>query len=262
MLNHKAQFHFFETLNVFLPTERRARLFTYHFKGIASVKNLIEALGIPHTEIALIIVNGKKAAFHYSVKDDDQILVYPYNYPRYFGLSFIINKITALIRNRNIKFVVDVNLGKLAKYLRICGFDVVFDWEWDDNRIIDHGVEEKRVILTRDIGLLKNKKVKLGYWVRSQDPEVQIVEVIKRYHLLSCITPFKRCLHCNNLLRPIAKKSVKDRVESMIYDKYHRFYRCDACQKIYWKGPHYDNMKNLIRTIKRNGRLFLIRRQR
>jgi len=246
MLKHQAFFYFFGSLNDFLPEEKKGQKFVYHFKGIASVKNLIEAIGVPHSEIRKITNNNRKKFFNYTVKDNDLIRIYPYNY----GINKFILSLSSVFINCKIKFIIDVHLGKLGKYLKICGFDVLYNWKWDDNDIIKYANRDNRIILTHDAGLLKNKKVNKGYWTRSQNPDEQIVEVIDRYHLSGKIKPLKRCLHCNNLLVKTSKTEIKNKVPFMIFNKYRQFLCCHKCDNIYWKGPHYDSMKAFIKKIK------------
>ncbi|MBN2544278.1 MAG: hypothetical protein JXB50_00685 [Spirochaetes bacterium] len=246
MLKHQAFFHFFGSLNDFLSDEKKGQSFVYNFKGIASVKNLFEAIGVPHPEIRKITVNNRKKDFIYKVKDNDLIKLCPFNY----GINKFFLSLLSIFASIKIKFIIDVHLGKLGKYLKLCGFDVLYNWKWDDDEIIKLASSQNRIILTHDIGLLKNKKVIKGYWIRSQYPDEQIIEVIERYHLLSKIKPFKRCLHCNNILIKIPKSKIKDKIPLMIYRKYKLFFFCLKCNKIYWRGSHYYNMKKFIKRLK------------
>ena len=192
----QARFRFYEELNDFLPQEKRKKAFTVSFSDKPSIKDIIEALGIRHSEIDLILVNGQSVDFCYPLQEGDAVAVYP---------TFKSINITPLIRLREmplreLKFVLDVHLGKLAKCLRLLGFDVSYDKQASDQEIIHCSVKEKRCILTRDIELLKNKKVVRGYWVRVTDPFEQIKEVLERFDLSGNIQPFTRCLKCNILL--------------------------------------------------------------
>lgn len=254
MLKHKVEFYFFGNLNDFLSEEKKNKNFIHVFKGRASIKNLIESIGVPHTEVAFITVNKKRVNFNYLVKDNDIIAIYPFNY----GIYFFINKIVSFFKSKNLKFILDVHLGKLAKYLRLCGFDVLYNFKWNDNEIIEKSIKENRIILTHDKGLLMNKKVIKGYFVRSLDPEEQLVEIIQRFLLLRKIKLFSRCLDCNNKLKRISRKEVIGKVERFIYEKYRKFFYCEVCNKIYWKGPHYKNMKCFIKKIK--SKLYLLKR--
>jgi uncharacterized protein with PIN domain len=224
-----AYFRFYEELNEFLPPEKRKREFEYSFKDNPSVKDAIEAIGVPHVEVDLILVNSISVSFTEKLKDGDRISVYP------VFEAFDIGSATHLRPKplREIKFILDVHLGRLAKYLRLCGFDTLFGKFYDDREIIETAVAEKRIILTRDRQLLKDKRVTHGYWIRSQFHNEQMTEVFVRFDLSARIHLFTRCITCNTLLE--------------------EFSRCPGCNRIYWEGSHYDNMKvtvnNVIRKV-------------
>jgi len=165
-----AYFRFYEELNDFLPQEKRKKLFPYEFNGTPSIKDAIEAIGVPHVEIDLILVNSLSVDFSYKLKNADSVSVYP------VFESFDIASVTHLREKplRDLKFVADVHLGKLTKYLRLYGFDTYYRTDLNDEEIIDLAGSDKRVILTKDKGLLKNKKVTRGYYIRSRYPRYQL----------------------------------------------------------------------------------------
>ncbi len=173
-MQKKAQFLFYEELNYFLPAEKSKLNFTYNFMGSPSVKDAVEAIGVPHTEIDLILVNGKSVSFSYHITEGDDISVYP------VFESMDIVEVTRLREKplRVAKFVLDVHLGRLAKNLRMLGFDTLYSNNYSDSEIANISTAENRIILTRDTGLLKNKKVTHGYWIRSQYPKEQLKEVM------------------------------------------------------------------------------------
>jgi uncharacterized protein with PIN domain len=145
--------------------------------------------------------------------------------------------------------VLDVHLGKLAKYIRMLGFDTIYENNFTDEFIIDKSIAENRIILTRDIGILKNGKTKHGYWLRSQEPRQQIGEIIKKYNLFSYIKPFTRCIKCNGLLVSINKNENADQLEPLTSKYYNEFYECENCKSIFWKGSHYERMQNFIENL-------------
>jgi uncharacterized protein with PIN domain len=238
-------FRFYEELNDFLPLLKRKTSFEYSFKGNPSAKDAIEALGIPHVEVDMIIVNGKPVDFSYKIKNEDQISVYP------VLESMDISGVSPLRDKplRVTKFVADVHLGRLSKYLRLCGFDTYFDADLSDNQIIGISLKEHRIILTRDRGLLKNKIVTHGYWIRSMKPEMQLKEVLQKFDLRNRLNPFVRCLKCNGLIEDVNKVEVKDRLLQRTKDFYTDFKRCKVCGNIYWEGSHYERMKKFILSI-------------
>jgi len=237
-----ADFRFFEELNDFLPSEKRKQWFTYYFKGNPSIKDSIEANGVPHTEIDLIMVNGNSVGFEYQLKDGDRVSCYP------VFESFDIAGLTRLREEplRNTKFILDVHLGKLARVLRMLGFDSLYSNKYEDREIVDIARAENRIILSRDIGLFKRRDVTHGYWVRSTHSEVQAFEVLKRFDLFRKIMPFTRCKACNSPLVPIEKEKILHRLEPKTRKYYNDFYTCRKCGRIYWKGSHYYSMLEKI----------------
>jgi uncharacterized protein len=239
-----ACFRFYEELNEFLPEFQRKQYIPYSFIGNPSVKDTIEALGIPHVEVDMILVNGISVDFSYKLRKDDSVSVYP------VFENLDISSVTHLREKplRNLKFILDVHLGKLAKYLRLCGFDTLFRKELEDQDIISLSLSENRIILTRDIGILKNKQVTHGYWIRSQYPVKQLEEVFMRLDLKNQIRLFVRCMECNDLLLDVSKKEIMDRLLPKTQQFYRRFRKCPGCDRIYWKGSHYERMKKFIES--------------
>lgn len=245
----QAYFRFYAELNDFLPYQKRKTTFTYHFWGKPSVKNAIQALNIPHTEVDLILVNGSPVNFLYRISSKDRITVYP------VFESLDISKINPLRQTplRRLRFVVDANVGKLARYMRMLGFDALYDNQFQDQEIIRISCEEKRVILTRDLGILKNNAVTRGYYLRAQDPWKQLQEVTQRFDLISDIKPFSRCMECNGALGRVAKHKIIEQLDEETRSVFKEFYQCASCNKIYWKGSHYEHMlasiEDLVKSI-------------
>ena len=240
-----AWLRFYEELNDFLPSYRKKQSFQHSFKGDPSVKDIIESLGVPHTEVDLILVNGRSVDFSYKPGNEDQVSVYP------VFESLNISELTHLRHKplRKVKFIADVHLGKLVRYLRLLGFDTLFDRDSDDNEIIDISVSGKRIILTRDRQLLKNKRVTHGYWIRSSHPREQIREVVDRFDLRNDLKTFTRCMECNGILSEISKEEVSGDLLPNTRQYYQVFRRCADCGKIYWEGSHFENMKKEIRNL-------------
>lgn len=239
-------FRFYEELNDFLPAEKVKVEFKHKFRGKVSVKDIIQSFGIPHTEIDLILVNGESVGFDYILSDGDRISVYP------VYESFDISNFQKLRPKplRNPKFILDVHLGKLARLMRMCGFDTIYENDLEDEDIVRRSVKESRTILTRDIGILKRNRVEHGYWIRNTDPEKQILEVMNRFHLSRHLKEFSRCISCNYNLEAVEKDNYKEQIPEKAFKYYDKFYKCTGCSKIYWKGSHYDGMIKLIKKIK------------
>jgi len=242
MVLKKATFCFFNELNDFISKRKKRSLIPYRFEGNPTVKNVIESIGIPHTEIDIILVNNESVKFSYHLKNRDLIFVYPFS--NYLNFSNVIHLIENPLDKP--KYIVDVHLGKLAKYLRMLGYDTLYKNSYKDIEIIKIARNEKRIVLTRDLGILKNKDVILGYWLRSQNPKDQLIEVITRFNLISSIQPFHRCINCNGIIKKTDKGSVIDNLNSETIKYSDEFYQCESCKNIYWKGTHYYKMKKFI----------------
>ncbi|HLY32058.1 MAG TPA: Mut7-C RNAse domain-containing protein, partial [Ktedonobacterales bacterium] len=147
------------------------------------------------------------------------------------------------------RFVLDVHLGRLAAYLRMLGFDTLYENHCDDDVLARISSEQARILLTRDVGLLKRGVVVYGYFVRATQPEAQLAEVARRYRLLGLIQPFARCLRCNGLLAPAPKAEVADVLPPNVRDDYEEFRRCQACEQVYWRGTHYQRMQRVIARL-------------
>lgn len=240
-----ARFRFYEELNDFLPEKRRKVYFNYEFKGNPSIKDAIESLGVPHVEIDLILVNGKSVNFSYRLKEGDYVSVYPVF--ESLDISSLVKLRTKPLRE--IKFIPDVHLGKLAKYLRLCGLDALFNNSYSDPEIVDLAVNEKRIIITRDREMLKNKLVTHGYWIRSQDPVEQLKEVITRFDLINKISVFTRCMRCNTILEDVEKEDIEKRLKPRTRKFFTTFKHCPGCNRIYWNGSHYESMKRFVEEI-------------
>ena len=241
-----AVFRFYAELNSLLPIKHRFREIRQVFKGSQTVKHLIESLGIPHTEIDLILVNGTSVDFSYIPKEGDHISVYP------VFESFDISTLNRLrpIPLRDSRFVLDGHLGRLAAYLRMLGFDCMYRNDFSDEELAQISDTEKRILITRDRGLLKRSQVSHGYLLTTRDPRQQLLAVIYRFDLVSSFKPFARCIACNGILMTINKEAVIDLLEPRTKQYFEKFKQCTDCGKIYWKGSHYDHMLGFIKWVR------------
>jgi uncharacterized protein with PIN domain len=240
-----ATFRFYAELNDFLAPNQRGAELRAVAKGPVSVKHMIEALGVPHTEAALVLANGKRVDFNYPVQDGDRFSVYPV-FRTLAGVTDLPHKPG--------RFVLDGHLGKLAAYLRMLGFDVCYRNHIDDDELAAISEREERILLTRDQGLLKRSIVAHGYWVRAKLPRQQVVEVLHRFNLFERIAPLTVCLDCNGRLKPVEKEAVIHRLEPLTKKYFDTFKACAECGKIYWPGSHYERMMRFIEEI-RKGRV-------
>jgi len=237
----QVQLRFYEELNDFLPPERRKVEFGHELTRRTSVKDLIEAFGVPHTEVEVILVNGRSVDFSYIVQAGDRISIYPV----FEGLD-----VSPLIRLRDRplrdpRFVIDANLGQLARYLRLLGFDALYRNRFTDKEVAQIASAERRIVLTRDRALLQHKIITRGYFVRAVKPREQVREVLARLDLHGALHPFTRCLRCNGELEDVDKNTVLHQLQPRTKKYYERFRRCRSCGQAYWKGSHFKRMERL-----------------
>lgn len=239
---NRATFRFYAELNDFISNPGKREAVSYLYRGSPSVKDAIEAQGIPHTEVDLILANGVSVDFHYHLRENDHISVYP---------VFEALDISPIIRLRErplrvTRFILDVHLGKLARNLRMLGFDSLYRNDYGDAEIVDTALKERRIILTRDRGILKIRSVTHGYCIRSSTPKQQVTEVLKRFDLYLQVRPFYRCMNCNGIIHPVNKMDIEHRLEDNTKSYYDEFSMCSVCKRLFWKGTHYEKMKAYI----------------
>ena len=235
----KATFRFYEELNDFLAPRRRRRDIEVDIAPTETVKHAIEALGVPHTEVELVLVDGTSVGFERRLADSERVAVYP----RFEALD-----ITPLLRLRErplrrTRFVADSHLGGLARRLRLSGFDTLFDNGWPDDELLRLSLAEGRIVLTRDRELLKRRELTHGCFVHAEQPDAQWREVIERLDLLGTASPFTRCLVCNGLLHAVPKSEVAPALPPSVRERHERFARCGGCARVYWEGSHWQRMR-------------------
>ena len=230
-------------LDFFLRSGTRGRSIERSLSEKTSVKDVIEACGVPHPEIDLILVDGQPVDFDYAIAAAANIELYPTRTPR------PVFKYKHLQATTAIRFVADGHLGKLARDLRLLGFDVAYDPTAEDRQLLEVMNRENRALLTCDRRLLMHAVVKTGYCPRSQNADEQTIEVIRRFDLLGSIAPFTRCLRCNAPLRKVSKAEVIERLEPLTKVYYEQFRRCTGCGQIYWAGSHFSKLQQRLDQI-------------
>ena len=226
------------SLNDFLPPARRQIAARLVVEQQRSVKDLIESLGVPHPEIDLVLVNGVSVAFEHAVQPEDRIAVYP-------QFACLDVATTSRVRPPPLeatRFITDVHLGKLARHLRLSGLDTDYWSGADDEGLAALAGSTQRILLTRDVGLLKRSRVVYGYFVRATDPRRQLVEVLRRFGPLD-LHPFTRCLRCNGVLRQVPKTTVEAGLLPRTRQEHEQFNRCEGCGRVYWQGSHWTRLK-------------------
>jgi uncharacterized protein with PIN domain len=219
--------------------------FLHHFDRNASIKDVIESFGVPHPVVGKLTVNGTEVGFDYILRDKDIVEASPLTPP----VNPFIPTILRPEALGSIAFVVDVNVGKLALHLRALGFDTVYESDTKDGKLAGIAYSQKRILLTRDTSLLKRKIVMHGYLLRSQNPTMQLIEVVHLYDLSNKIEPLSRCIPCNGLLVPVSKETILDRLEPLTKKYYESFHICEQCDKIYWPGSHQEKLVAFIQEV-------------
>ena len=241
-----AELRFYAELNDLLASDRRDRDITYPFDVAPSVKDAIEALGVPHTEVDLVLANGHPVDFGYRLADGDRISVYP------TFMTIDVSR-TSRVRPqppRELRFVADAHVGTLARYLRLLGFDTRFDPSLTDKALASISAKEERVLISRDRGLLKRSAVRHGVFVRDDEPRRQLVDLARRLDLWDRAAPFTRCMACNGLLDPVDKATIADRLEAGTRRHHDVFRRCTRCGRIFWAGSHHPHLLELIEEVR------------
>lgn len=203
---------------------------------------MIEALGVPHTEVDLILVDGASVDFSHRLREGERISVYP---------AFHNIDVTPLARLRPTpsgidRFIADAHLGQLARNLRMLGFDVLYRNDYSDAEVARIAAEEGRIVLTRDRDLLIRKEIVRGCYLHSVACDAQMAEVLSRFRLAATVNAFSRCLNCNGLLQSVSKSDVQERVPDHSRKAFDRFYECQGCAQVYWEGSHVARMRQRV----------------
>lgn len=230
---------FYGTLNDFVAPTLRDQTITHRFNRKASIKDTIESFNVPHPEVGQILVNATPVNFDYIVRDGDDIAVHP---DPVLAQTIRLRPETP----HPPAFVVDGNLGKLVRYLRLLGFDCAYRNDFHDREVAEIASDQQRTVLTRDRALLQRKIVVHGYFVRADKPKLQTREVLRRFDLYAWIKPFTRCAHCNGLLAAVDKQAIAHRLQPLTRQYYDRFLLCRNCGRIYWQGSHCERIKYLV----------------
>lgn len=243
----QAHFRFHGELNFFLPHQHRrpGTVIIHPFSWRASVKDMLESLGPPHPEVGLLLINGHSVDFDAIVQPDDVIDVYD-------CFSEVISNHNPLLRppfGIRPRFVLDTHLGRLASYLRMMGFDTLYRNDYADDELAEISQHEQRILLTRDIGLLKRSLVIYGHFMRETNPRRQVIEVLRCYPLSDAIEPFRHCMKCNGLLQWVEKDAILDRLPYATVEHYDDFRQCPDCEQVYWKGSHYNKMQSFLTEV-------------
>lgn len=230
-----------------MPPERQRVPFELELSDQATIRDSLKLLAVPDLEVDLVLVNGVSVDLSYTVREGDKVSIYP------VFESFDISSVEQVRAQplRQPRFVLDVHLGKLAYHLRMLGFDTLYRNDYNDTELLTISTNEKRALLTKDRKLLEDPTVTRGYCVKGKDPREQLLEVLRRFDLHASINPFIRCLLCNSLLEPVSKDAVLHRLPEKVKELFNDFQFCATCDRVYWKGSHYERMEEFIRGLKK-----------
>ena len=244
-MKHHIPIRFYEELNDFLSTDIKKRDICVSVDKGRTVGSLIKSFGVPDSAVDLILVNGRAVNFSYALTENDRVSVYP------VFETFDISSITKLRDTplRDLKFICDVHLGRLAKYLRMLGFDTWYENDYADKKILDLSDKQKRILLTKNKKLLENKKITRGVLVKQAEPRRQLTEIVNYFDLKTSANPLSRCLICNGTIEKIKKEALGHQVKPSILKKYDTFFRCTGCDHIYWKGTHFESMMRWVEMV-------------
>lgn len=240
---YRVRFSFAVSLRFLLPRDlREVATFSQTIRRQASLKDVVEALGIPHTEIGALYVNGHEVGFGQPLGDRQQIRVEALSAPC---------AVTRASRLRpepfpHVRFIVDANVARLARLLRAAGFDTTYDPEWSDAELARLAASERRILLTRDRALLRYRCIDHGHLVRASRPRHQLREVLELYGLQEQLHPFSRCMRCNGTLAAVDKAQVLDQLEPLTIRHYNHFKQCSGCGQVYWDGSHKKGLEELF----------------
>ncbi|MFH1296112.1 MAG: Mut7-C RNAse domain-containing protein [Bacteroidota bacterium] len=239
---NSADIRFYEELNDFLPQIKRKVSCQVYFRGHPSIKHVIESERVPHTEVDLILINGRSVSFAEKVQNADIISVYP------VFESFDISLVSKLRPEplRNPRFILDVHLGKLTRYMRMLGFDSCFSPDYTDRELVGISLSQNRTVLTRDRQLLMKKELERGYWIRSDHIIEQVKEVMRRFDLARLVHRYSRCTQCNGTLSRVDASIAHGRFPDHDFSPDLHFSQCDTCKHIYWRGSHCDRFDQAV----------------
>lgn len=229
-------------LNDYLPKVCRQRELPVPLSDAATVGSLIVGQKIPVEAVEVALVNGNSCGLDRVLRDGDRVSLYP---------MFETIDATPLLRLRGqplrqMRFVADAHLGRLARYLRLLGFDTLFENDPGDPELARISSQEGRVLLSRDRELLQRRSLTHALWIPPIRPHEQLVYLVEHLDLRGLFKPFTRCTVCNGLLSPVSREHSDPDVPPSVRAAFDTFWRCDGCARVYWQGSHYERLKVLV----------------
>jgi uncharacterized protein with PIN domain len=211
----------------------------------ASIKDILEAVGIPHTEIGSLFLDEEEIDFSHIPSPGSLIAVHEVPTP------FIVLHPTVLRPQPlgRFSFLADINVGRLATLMRMAGFDTALYADLDDQGLAEITTRQNRILLTRDRQLLCRSAIVFARLLRHQDPYQQLREIFDLFALHAAARPFSRCMKCNQLLRETTKEAVFDQLEPLTKRYYNDFTRCPSCSSVYWQGSHRQSIRASLERV-------------
>jgi uncharacterized protein len=216
-------------LRMFLAPRNRQRKVGLGCDATSSLGHVVESLGVPLTEVGSLVVNGRPEQRSYRPRIGDQVRVGPVARPQPLPAA---------------RFILDVHLGSLARRMRLVGLDTAYSNDRDDAELVELANAGQRVLLTKDRGLLQRRQLWLGAYVRGDQPDEQLTDVLGRF--APPLAPWTRCTACNGALDAVAKSEVEDRLLPGTRRTQQEFARCRECGRVYWPGAHSSRLKAIV----------------
>lgn len=233
---------FEKTFEFFLPRKVGHARVLCPLNRKASVKDIVESYGVPHTEIGSLVFEGQSVDFSFVCPTGGVLSVGTIEAPfDACSPSFLRPHPVDAIR-----FIADVNVMRLGRLMILAGFDVCCSASYADAQIADIAEQENRIVLTRDTRLLMRKKITFARRIRAEDPYAQLMETLSFFGLKGAVSFFTRCTRCNTLLQPVTKASVLPLLEPKTRRYYNEFFQCHRCGQVYWPGSHRDHILKKI----------------
>lgn len=219
-------------LRLFIPSERRQGRTALITDGSSTLGHVIESLGVPLTEAGRLLVDGREVAVSHIPSAGESVEVYGVERPQQ-------------VPGAPLRFLLDVHLGTLARRLRLLGVDAAYENEdIGDPALATLSAKERRVLLSRDRGLLRRREIWAGAYIYSDRPDDQLRDVLERF--APALTPWTRCTACNGRLADADKDSVQDQLQQGTQRSYDVFAQCPACDRVYWRGAHHARLQAIV----------------
>ena len=225
-----------------LPAGASGEQFHYSLNRRASIKDIIEAVGVPHTEVCRLEDRGVEISFTFIPSGGEQIRVVPFDRQNNWRTRSALRPLPF----DRLRFLVDMTALKLARDLRMVGLDTAIVMDQDMKETVKRANLDKRIVITRNRNLLKISDLIFGQLLRSDDHREQLLEVEARYELSAAANPLSRCMVCNEILLHVPKEKIEHRLEPLTRKYYTTFKECPACSRIYWRGSHCDRMSGVF----------------